>query len=46
MPVSDHNRDIVAEINKKYFSSAKDEVNIMADLGNCTKRLIIVLTLS
>ncbi len=45
MPANDHNRDIVAEINKKYFGSAKDEVNIMADLGNCTKRLIIVLTL-
>ena len=45
MPANDHNRDIVAEINKKYFSSAKDEVNIMADLGNCARRLIFVLTI-
>ena len=45
MSANDHNRDIVAEINKKYFSSAKDEVNIMADLGNCARRLIFVLTI-
>ena len=45
MPVNDHNRDIIAEINKKYFSSEKDEVNIMTDLGNCARRLIFVLTI-
>ena len=45
MPANDHNRDIIAEINKKYFSSEKDEVNIMTDLGNCARRLIFVLTI-
>lgn len=36
--------DVIANINKQYFSSEKDEVNIMADLGECIQRLITVIT--
>lgn len=36
--------DKINELNKKYFSKEKDEVNIMNDLGNCTRRIIYVLT--
>lgn len=36
--------DKISELNKKYFSKEKDEVNIMNDLGNCTRRIIYVLT--
>ncbi len=42
---NDHNHDSIAEINKKYFSPEREEVNIMADLGNCARRLIFVLTI-
>ena len=35
--------DIITSINKRYFSSEKDEVNIMADLGECVQRLITVI---
>lgn len=36
--------DRISELNKKYFSKEKDEVNIMNDLGNCARRIIYVLT--
>lgn len=38
-------KDKIAYLNKKYFSKQKDEVNIMADLGDCAKRLIFILTI-
>lgn len=37
--------DIITSINKQYFSSEKDEVNIMADFRNCVQRLITVITI-
>ncbi len=43
--MDNHKRDIVSEINNKYFSLAKDEVNIMADLAECVKRFIIAETI-
>lgn len=37
-------KNTIDDLNKQYFSSEKDEVNIVADLGECVQRLITVIT--
>lgn len=37
--------DKISYLNRKYFSKQKDEVNIMADLRDCAKSLIFILTI-
>lgn len=35
-------RNVIDDLNNKYFSAEREKVNIMADLGSCIQRLITV----